>query len=185
MPLSFQERLENCKIIIDCTEIFCEVPQSLIDSSALYSSYKSHVTLKFLVGIEPAGGITFVSQLYPGSTSDREIIIRSGFLNPSLWQRGDIILADRGFTIQDLFDHLGVKINIPEFLDGKVQFDFQQVVCTQQIANLRIHIERAIQRIKTFHILDRDIPVTLYGSINQIITVICMLTNFQDPIISQ
>ena len=52
--------------------------------SALYSHYKHHVTYKALVGISPSKAITFVSQLYPGSLSDKEIVSRCGILHPEL-----------------------------------------------------------------------------------------------------
>ena len=45
---------------------------------SLYSSYKHHVTYKGLVGISPSGTITFVSKLYTGSISDKEIVGNRG-----------------------------------------------------------------------------------------------------------
>ena len=41
--------------IIDATELYCEVPASLSLQSQCYSSYKSHTTMKGLVGIAPNG----------------------------------------------------------------------------------------------------------------------------------
>ena len=78
------------------------------------SVYKNHVTLKGLVGIAPSGAITFISQLYSGSISDREIVERSGFLKLE-FDNGDTVMADKGFTIEDLLP-LGVTLNIPPFL---------------------------------------------------------------------
>lgn len=80
MPADFKEKFLSTRIIIDCTEVFCEMPSSLLLNSELFSSYKNHVTLKGLVGISPSGAITFVSQLYTGNISDREIVPRSGLL---------------------------------------------------------------------------------------------------------
>lgn len=82
-------------MIIDCTEVCCEMPSSLLLDSELFSSYKNHVTLKGLVGIAPSGGITFISQLYTGSISDREIVLRSGILSQS-FDDGDSVMADKG-----------------------------------------------------------------------------------------
>ena len=48
------------------------MPSSLQLIGELFSSYKNHTTLKGLVGISPEGAITFVSQLYTESISDRE-----------------------------------------------------------------------------------------------------------------
>ena len=64
-----------------------------------------------------------MSQLYPGSLLDKEIEARCGILHPGLWEKRNSIVADRGFTIQELLDPLGVKVNIPAFLDGKEQLD--------------------------------------------------------------
>ena len=47
-------------------------------------------------------------------------------------------MADRGFT---LLTPLGVKLNIPPFLEEQGQMEGSEVVETQQIASLHIHIE--------------------------------------------
>ena len=93
-------------------------------------------------------------------------------------------MADRGFTIDELLAPLGVSLNTPSTLGRRSQMDTVQVVETQQIASLRIHIERAIRRVKEFDILSSIIPATLAGSANQIWTVCAILTNFQSPLIS-
>ena len=185
MPACFKDTYPSTRCIIDCTEIFVQVPNSLITQSALYSHYKHHVTYKALVGISPSGAVTFVSQLYPGSLSDKEIVGRCGILHPGLWEKGDSIMADRGFTIQELLDPLGVKVNIPAFLDGKEQLDKEDVVMSQTIASVRIHVERIIARIKKFKVLKTEIPLNLNGTINQVWTVACLLCNFMDPLIKQ
>ena len=62
--------------------------------------------------------------------------------------------------------------------------DAVEVVETQQIASLRIHVECAICRVKEYNILAGVMPTSLAGSANQIWTVCCLLTNLQNPIIS-
>ena len=115
MPESFKKTYPSTRCIIDCTELFCQRPSSMLIQSSLYSSYKHHVTYKGLLGIALSGVITFVSQLYPGSISDKEIVTRSGILNQDLWQNGDSIMADRGFIVSDEFEFEvrqgGSKIN--------------------------------------------------------------------------
>ena len=46
MPLDFKEKFPTTRVIIDSTEVFCEMPSSLLLNSELFSSYKNHVTLK-------------------------------------------------------------------------------------------------------------------------------------------
>lgn len=90
--------------------------------------------------------------------------MRSGFLNLS-FARGDSVMADKGSTVQDLLP-LGVFLNIPPFLGSKDQMTPEEVVQIQQIAFLRIHVERAINKIKNFHIRDSVVPFTLFSVVN-------------------
>ena len=139
--------------------------------------------MKDLIGISPSGSVCFVSQLYTGCISDRYITQRSGILRLG-FDKGDTIMADKGFLIQDLLDEIGVHLNIPPFLGMSGQMTGDDVAATQSVAAERIHVERAINKIKCFHIFDQVIPLSLTGSINQIWTVCALLTLFQEPIIS-
>ena len=82
----------------------------------MYSHYKSHVTYKGLLGIAPSEGITFISQLYDGSISDKEIVRSSGILDKRFWQPNDSVMADRGFAIDGELKQLKVNLNIAAFL---------------------------------------------------------------------
>ena len=57
-------------------------------------------SFKVLTEVAPNGVLTYISNLYPGSISDKEIVQQSGFLQRFL--PGDLILADKGFLIQDI-----------------------------------------------------------------------------------
>ena len=75
-----RDKYPNNTVIIDATELKIQVPSALQKHSESYSSYKSHTTSKSLIGVDPNGGIMFISQLYEGSISDKQIVKRSGFL---------------------------------------------------------------------------------------------------------
>ena len=179
MPDDCKAKYPTTRVIIDCTEVHCEMPSSLLLNSELFSSYKHHTNLKALVGISPKGFFTFVGQLYNGSISDRKIVERSGFLNLP-FSKGDTVMADNGFTIDDILP-LGVSLNIPPFLGMSVQMSAEDVITTQEIASLRIHVERATNKVKNFHIFDGVIPLTHFGVVNQMWCVcvqccaICMI----------
>ena len=151
----------------------------------MYSHYKSHVTYKGILGIAPSEATTFISQLYEGSISNKDIVNRSGILHEKLWGENDSIMADRGFTITDLLKPLNVALNIPSFISGREQLTEEEVNESQMIASVRIHVERAIQRVKKFKQIRNEIPLTLHGSINQIWTVACLLCNFMPPLIQK
>ena len=80
----------------------------------------------------------------------KELTQRSGLLE--LLKNGDSVMADCGFDIQDYLTLLGVKVNIPPFLKGKQQLDSHELVEIRRIAFLQIHVERAMERIKNYHL---------------------------------
>ena len=88
-------------------------------------------------------------------------------------------MVDKGFLIQDLLNPVGTNLVIPPFLGSKEKFSKEEVSRTPQIARLRIHVERAIQRCKEYHILDQVVLLSIAGTVNQIWTICCILTNFQ------
>ena len=182
MPEDFKKKYSSTRVIIDCTEVRCQMPSSLHLNGELFSNYKHHTTLKGVIGISPGGAITFISQLYTGSISDREIVVRSGLLDLPL-DENDSIMADKGFTIQDLLP-LGVSLNIPPFLGSSSQMPAEDVILTPEIASLRIHVERAINKIKNFHIWDGVVPLHQFGVVNQMWAVCAILCNAQTNIIS-
>ncbi|XP_070392818.1 uncharacterized protein [Dermacentor albipictus] len=183
MPPAFRELYPSTRVIIDATEVKCEVPSSLVLQSGTYSTYKSANTFKALIGVAPNGLLTFASELFMGSLSDREIVIRSGFLDLN-FAPGDTAMADKGFKIKDLLQEKGVGLNLPPFLTQK-QFEEDDVQRTQEIASLRIHVERRIQRIKCYHIFDKAVPLSLGPLINQVWSVCAVLSNMQSPLITE
>ena len=87
------------------------VSQSLANKSLMLSHYKSHTTWTALLGINPSGIITLVSDLWGGSISDTQLTMKSGLLD--LCNAGDGIMADKGFLISDLTIPCGMHLIIP------------------------------------------------------------------------
>lgn len=68
-------------------------------------------------------------------------------------------MADKGFLIQDLLQPKKATLTIPPFLSRtrSLQFTSKEVTETQQIARLRIHVERAIRRILPLSLAGADL----------------------------
>jgi hypothetical protein len=58
--------------------------------------FQNHYIAKGLLGISPAGYPTFVSELYAGRASDKQVTKDCGIL--TLLESGDDIMADKGLT---------------------------------------------------------------------------------------
>ena len=179
MPTVFKDKYPSTRAVIDATEFKIEKPANPDVQATTWSSYKNCNTLKLLVGVTPNGVISFLSSLWGGRISDKQITSRSGLLERL--EKGDSIMADRGFDIADDMPS-GTAVNIPPFLEANVQFDEADLVATRRIASLRIHVERAIERIKNFQIT-HFFPASLCPLAEEIIYVCAFLTLFEPPLV--
>ena len=183
LPCAFEEKFPTTYAIIDGSKVFIETPSDLHMQSSTWSQYKHHNTVKFLVACTPNGAICFISPVYVGSISDIELTRASGFLTTLEDKPGISIMADKGFTIKDMLKQLNVDLNIPPFMDGRRQLPSQEIQSGRKIASLRIHVERAIGRMKVYSILKGTIPLSMARLTNQVVFVCAFLTNFQPVLI--
>ena len=180
-PVFRNPLLSKVRVVIDCTEFPIESSKDYKQQGNLYSSYKNCTTAKVLTGVAPSGALMYASEAFEGSISDRDIITKSDFLDHI--GSGDVILADRGFTIHDLLGKKGATLVIPPFLAGQEELTPEQLMMTKIIARARIHIERYNDRIKNFQLLAHKIPSHLIPLLSQIVFVVCCLVNFQEPLV--
>ena len=124
-----------------------------------YSSYKGHNTVKFLIAISPTGGVMFVCKCWGGRVSDKHLTVHCGILN--LLTHGDLVLADRGFDIGDDLAVFGATLAIPPFTKGKNQLSQKEVETARALSHVRIHVERAIGRVKQYKILQQTLPISI------------------------
>ena len=166
MPMCFQYAFgKKVTVVIDCFEVFIERPSNLLARAQTFSAYKHHNTIKVLIGITPQGNISFVSEAWGGRTSDKYPTENCGFLE--FLVPGDMVMADRGFTISYSVGLKQAKLTIPAFTKGKSQLDPVDVERTRGIANVRIHNERVIGLLRRkYTILQSTLP-TDYLTYNQ------------------
>lgn len=191
LPYAFRNaKFGKTACIIDCFEIFMEKPRNLLASAQCYSSYKSHCTQKYLIGICPQGSITFISNGWGGRTSDKHITENSGFLSKLL--PGDLVLADRGFDVTDSVNSYQAELKIPAFTRGKKQLDPVDLENTRGLASVRIHIERVIGVLRQkYTMLQSTVPVSLIDIecendvtyLDKIVKVCCALTNVSASVV--
>ena len=177
LPKVFKS-MENIRCIVDCTEFKVEMSRDYARQGNTYSSYKHSNTFKCLIAVTPHGGACFVSDLFEGDIDDVKIFQESGILKHI--RPNDLILGDRGFTVQDLLNPLQAKVKIPAFLKGRDHLTVAEELETRKIAKARIHVERFNQRLKQFALVGRKIPLSLSPLATQMVVVACGLVNFQN-----
>lgn len=185
MPLDFIKSFgRKVTVIIDCFELFIETPSSLESRAQTFSSYKHHNTIKFLIGITPQGVVSYISKGWGGRTSDKYLTENSSFLDNL--KPGDLVLADRGFDIEESVGLMCARVAIPAFTKGKKQLSPFDVESTRKLAHLRIHVERVIGNImQKYRILDTTLPITslkvaeneTVTTLDKMVTVCCALVN--------
>lgn len=182
-PVDFHDKFPDTRATIDGTECPIQQPSKPRAQQATFSTYKNRSTVKVLVGGTPGGLISYVSESYSGSTTDRQVVERGDL--PQKCDFGDSILADKGFTVQDLFSPYGVKINMPSFFKKTNRLGDEKLKGNKKISSKRVHIERIMHIGKTYKILKKPLNST-ETLISSDITFVCfMLCNFRKPIMNK
>ena len=177
LPSVFRNKLlRNTRCVIDCTELVIESARNYNQQGNIYSAYKSRPTAKILVATNPNGAAVYISDAFEGSISDVKIVEKSGFLD--FIENGDIILADRGFTIDHLLVKRGAKVVMPPMMKGKSALSLPEESITKVIAKARIHIERWNERLKLFEWLRTPIRQDKRNMLSQGVYVCSCLANF-------
>ena len=122
--------------------------------------------------------------------SDMHITSHSGFLDHI--EYSDVGMADRGVDIADELALCSASLAIPSFTKGKPQLSQREVETARAISNVRIHVERAIGRIKNYKILHSTIPITLIkrphetelATADKILISCAALSNLHPPLVS-
>ena len=179
LPPHFRD-YPNCSIVLDCTEVFIEKPSSLSAQWQTWSEYKHHNTVKILIGVTPNGMVNFVSRLWGGRASDRHITQHDHLL-PQL-QSNTTIMADKGFTVEDLLP-IDVGLNMPPRIPGQRQMTDAEVFQTTGIATPRIVCEMKMEQAKNYRIISGIIPLTEAHLAEQMIFLCFAWTNFQPPLL--
>ena len=132
-------------------------------------------------------------EAWGGHVSDKFVTENCGFLDKLL--PGDMMMADRGFTISESVVLKQARLVILAFTKGKYQLDPVDVEQTRGIANVRIHVERVIGLLREkVTILKGTLPTDYLSSnhensdrhtplVDHMIRVYAALVNFCPPIV--
>lgn len=192
-PVNFKNRgMGKVVIILDATEIETFRVWHTDLAYYMFSPYKKRPTGKILIGVTPAGAICFISHMYGGRISDTELVQRSGVIQDLEGKgfgscEGFQVMADRGSNaigVQLL--EIGMSLVAPPWSrQGEEQFLADDAKYTQEVANVRIHVERAIGALKEWKICERKFCSTRMDIVSTAVRVCGALVNMtNEPFIS-
>jgi hypothetical protein len=177
LPRAFMD-FPNTQIVLDCTEIFIEKPSSQVAQWQTWSDYK-HNTVKLLIGVTPNGTVNFVSRLWGGRASDRHITMNEGII--ARIDPGMVIMADKGFTIEDLLPE-NIHLNMPPKIPSARPMSDNEVFRTQHIASARIVVEMKMEQAKNYRCLQGIIPLSESHLVEQMAFICFAWTNLLPPL---
>lgn len=132
--------------------------------------------------------IAYVGEVYPGRMSDCEVVQKDGLVgkmvDAGLAHNGCQLMADRGFnSISPQLVKEGIHFVAPLWKRRKEeQFQRGDMEATWEVANLRIHVERAIGAMKKWRIVEHKFNHKQYDHITMCFRVVAGLVNMmQQP----
>ncbi|XP_062541019.1 uncharacterized protein LOC134209054 [Armigeres subalbatus] len=186
LPSTFKHRFGAVNTIIDCFEIQIERPTNAVHQALSYSMYKKCNTIKYLIACLPDGLINYISKGAGGRISDKEIVRESGFLDKLF--ENTMVMADRGFKSIEL-DIREKKCSLvrPPSTTVSKKMSREEVLLNKRIASLRIHVERAIGRLRDFQLLKPHATVEsrIINKLDYYVCIACGICNIQPNLINE
>lgn len=148
--------------------------------------YKKCNTIKYLIACLPDGIINFISKGAGGRISDQDIVRKSGFLDKLC--ENSMVMADRGFkSIEiDLRDRKCSLVRPPSTTVSNTM-GWEDVLLNKRIASVRIHVERAIGRLREFQLLKphATIESRMINKLDYYVRIACGICNIQPNLINE
>ncbi|XP_023696232.2 uncharacterized protein [Paramormyrops kingsleyae] len=138
------------------------------------------------------GTISFVSKAWGGRFTDKHLTKYSGFLEQLL--PGDLVLAERDFTMEDSVDLFCAELVTPPSMRGKKRLSRKDIKSAREISVVRNHVKRVIGVLRQkYTILGSTLPVNLIrveqngkvedSLIDKIVLTCCALCNLCQTVV--
>ena len=94
-----------------------------------------------------------------------------------------LFIGDRGFDIEDLVVLKNAELVIPPFLDGRDALSPEEEEATRLIAKARVHVERFMQRMKTFKFVRGTVDQSKNCMLTEAVSVCAFFANFSTQLV--
>lgn len=184
LPSCLKNDISIVRGVLDCIEINIEIPKCTRCRKSTYSGSIQSDTTKFLYCITPGGLISYVSKGYSGNSSDKFMFNNENIINQ--FDSGDTIIVERGFLIEEETKAKGIKLIRPTpFQSNQLHFNDANVITNTKVAVLKLHVERAIEKMNMFKIMTTTVEYHLLPHIDDIVFIIASIVNLSCPLLKQ
>ena len=129
------------------------------------------------MAIAPTGHISFISDSWGGQASDKKIAVSEHI------KEGEMVLADRGFKLEEEFAARGATLHVPAYTREKKQLSKEEIQYSCELSNVCIDVVRCIRQIKRFHILQHPMPITFTPFLDCVLIICTALYNMQPSVV--
>ncbi|XP_055847471.1 uncharacterized protein LOC129913073 [Episyrphus balteatus] len=150
---------EHMKNLPECFEYFPNV-RTVLECIEI----RTHSECKLFVGFAPSGLINYLSTAFNGFYYIKEMFIKTDLLK--ILEPNDALITDYDFQLQDVLFKVEIEILTPQTHHRK-----------NEIIAAKAHIEKQMEKLKQFKILSGTVDRSLVPLIDDIMTVLCGLTN--------
>ena len=148
----------------------------------MYSNYKSHNTVKYLIGITPGSTVSFLPYGWGGPASDKMITLNSGFLE--ILAHGDCILVDRSFLIEEELAARGTVLRIPAFTQGKNNWQLEVLIYIDKLFTFGSMLSMLLGNSRNLK-LRSVIPICIVDLLDEIMIFVCGLINLSPSVVNK
>lgn len=186
-PNFIRAGLGKCILVLDGVELETMRVWQANMAHVIWSPYKGRPTGKLMVAVTSGGAITYIGPMYGGRLSDSDIVKRSGLIEGLVKMgysgKGFSVMADRGFNpLAASFLEAGILyVAPPSTRTGEEQFTTEDADISREVANLRIHVERAIGALKEWRYLDTKFSSKQMDVVPMVWEICASLVNMLRP----
>ncbi|GFV12208.1 THAP-type domain-containing protein [Trichonephila clavipes] len=91
-----------------------------------------------------------------------------------LLELNDVVMADKGFLIEEELDKIGCKLKSPLFFKDKIQFYDSETVGNCKLSDKRVTVERAVPRIKQYKYFEGALLYYSLHNVDSVFIITCL-----------
>jgi hypothetical protein len=204
VPTAFSELFGTRHVLqtFDCAHWEMQSPSDEYARKECFSKYWGCCAGKWLMSLSCLGSTLPPSRVYPGRITDPQIT--DAYFEKVLGPKPDAngpyraeefrkegvlfadthVLADKGWVdyVKATLERGILFITPDKKRTGADQFTEDDSLWTQDVAHLRIHVERIIKHTREFRILNTRCSILRKDLMSSIVTVCALLQNFRAPV---